>query len=61
MILDEPTVGLDPIQVAELRELIRAWDSLIRWFSQATSSPEVSALCDRVLILSHGRLMAEDA
>lgn len=60
VILDEPTVGLDPRQITEIRELIH---SLGREHTVILSShilPEVQAVCDRVLILSRGRLAACD-
>lgn len=59
IILDEPTVGLDPKQIIEIRDLIR---SLKRKHTVILSShilSEVSAVCDRILILSRGRLAAE--
>lgn len=59
LILDEPTVGLDPAQVIEVRELIRelGHDHTVILSSHILS--EVQAVCDRVLILSHGELAAE--
>jgi ABC-2 type transport system ATP-binding protein len=60
LILDEPTAGLDPVQTRETRELITA---LGREHTIVLSShilPEVSATCDRVLIINHGRLVADD-
>ncbi len=60
IILDEPTVGLDPAQVVETRELIRSLGGQhIVIFSSHILS-EVSLLCDRVLIIDHGRLLCED-
>lgn len=60
IILDEPTVGLDPIQIIEIRELIAslADDHTIILSSHILS--EVSAVCDRILIISGGRLLAND-
>ena len=59
LILDEPTVGLDPRQVVEIRDLIRkAGESRTVVFSSHTLS-EVQQLCSRVLILHHGRLASE--
>jgi len=55
VILDEPTNGLDPIQIHEMRQLIR---DLAREHSVILSThilPEVEAVCDRVQILVHGR------
>lgn len=60
LILDEPTVGLDPKQIIEIRELIR---SLAKKHTILLSShilSEVAAVCDKVLILSHGKLVACD-
>ena len=57
LILDEPTVGLDPRQVVEIRELIRALgrDHTILFSSHIL--PEVEQLCSRTLILHEGRLV----
>ena len=60
IILDEPTVGLDPKQIIDIRELIR---SLGRKHTVILSShilSEVSAVCDHVLIISGGKLAASD-
>ena len=60
LILDEPTAGLDPAQTRETRDLIR---QLGRQHTVILSShilPEVSATCQRVLIINHGRLVADD-
>ena len=60
VILDEPTVGLDPKQIIEIRTLIQ---DLGRDHTVILSShilPEVQAVCQNVLILSHGRLVAWD-
>ncbi|WP_022948787.1 ABC transporter ATP-binding protein [Methylohalobius crimeensis] len=56
VVLDEPTVGLDPIQIQEIRELIR---ELAREHAVLLSThilPEVQAVCSRVLIIRQGRL-----
>jgi len=60
LILDEPTVGLDPRQVVEIRELIRglAGDRTIVLSTHILS--EVSALCRRVLVINRGRLVSDD-
>lgn len=57
LILDEPTVGLDPAQIIEIRQLIRALshDKIILFSTHILS--EVAALCDRVMILNHGRIL----
>jgi len=60
IILDEPTVGLDPIQIREIRTLIR---DLSREHSVILSThilPEVQAICDRVLIIHQGVLVLND-
>ena len=58
VILDEPTVGLDPRQILEIRDLIRSLrdDHVVLLSSHVLS--EVSAVCDYIFILSHGRLVA---
>ena len=60
IILDEPTVGLDPKQIIEVRELIRdlAGDHTVLLSTHIL--PEVSMLCSRVVIIDHGRVVAED-
>ena len=60
VILDEPTVGLDPRQILEIRDLIRSLrdDHVVLLSSHVLS--EVSAVCDYIFILSHGRLVASD-
>jgi ABC-2 type transport system ATP-binding protein len=60
IILDEPTVGLDPAQIIEIRELIRQLgkDHTVLLSSHILS--EVSELCDEVMILSKGKLVARD-
>ena len=57
LILDEPTVGLDPMQAAEIRELIRALGKNHTIVFSSHILSEVQALCDRVLILHEGRLI----
>lgn len=59
LILDEPTVGLDPTQIVEIRRLIKrlAEHSTILFSTHILS--EVEALCDRVIILMNGRLRAD--
>ena len=60
IILDEPTVGLDPIQIIEIRDLIRhlAKDHTVILSSHILS--EIRALCDRVLIIRKGRFVVCD-
>ena len=60
IILDEPTVGLDPAQIIEIRELIR---ELGREHTLVLSShilSEVQAVCDSIMIISKGKLVASD-
>ena len=59
IILDEPTVGLDPKQIIEIRDLIK---SLKKKHTVILSSHILSgsAVCDYVLIISHGKLVASD-
>ena len=60
VILDEPTVGLDPRQILEVRDLIRSLreEHVVILSSHILS--EVSAVCDYIFILSHGKLVASD-
>ncbi len=60
IILDEPTVGLDPIQIIEIRTLMK---NLAKNHTVILSShilSEISAVCDHILIISHGKLVASD-
>lgn len=59
LILDEPTVGLDPAQMIEFRALIRQLGRKHTVILSSHILSEVSAVCDQVLILSHGQLMAQ--
>ena len=61
IILDEPTAGLDPRQTSEMRGLIRALagEHTVLFSSHILS--EVQALCDRVIILHHGRVLCDSA
>ena len=58
LILDEPTSGLDPKQIIEIRELLRHWPASTPSFSAPTSSSEVEHSCERVIIISQGKLVA---
>lgn len=60
IILDEPTIGLDPIQVVEMRDLIRNLGQAHTVIFSSHILSEVQAICDRVLIISHGELVAFD-
>lgn len=60
VVLDEPTVGLDPIQIVEIRELIRglAPDHTVLVSSHILS--EIRSICDQIVMISHGRVVADD-
>jgi len=59
LVLDEPTVGLDPNQIIAIRELIRDLGRERTLILSTHILPEVEQLCDRVLIIDRGRLIAE--
>ena len=58
IILDEPTVGLDPKQIIEIRDLIKSLKEKHTVILSSHILSEVSAVCDHILIISHGRLAA---
>ena len=60
IILDEPTVGLDPKQIIEIRSLIKELKKKHTVILSSHILSEVSAVCDYVLIISHGKLVASD-
>jgi ABC-2 type transport system ATP-binding protein len=60
LVLDEPTAGLDPAQTRETRELITALGKDHTVVLSSHILPEVSATCQRVLIINHGKLVADD-
>ena len=59
IILDEPTVGLDPAQVIGIRKLIRELGKTHTVILSSHILSEVQTVCDRVLIIAHGRLVAQ--
>jgi ABC-2 type transport system ATP-binding protein len=61
VILDEPTVGLDPIQIREIRELIRELGEAHGIILSTHILPEVQATCNRVQIIHQGRLVFSDS
>lgn len=61
IILDEPTVGLDPKQIIEIRELIKSLGQKHTVILSSHILPEVSAVCDHVFIVSKGKLVASDS
>jgi ABC-2 type transport system ATP-binding protein len=60
LILDEPTTGLDPNQLVEIRELIRQIGKQKTVILSTHIMQEVEAICDRVIILSKGQIVADD-
>lgn len=60
IILDEPTVGLDPIQIIEIRELIKQLGENHTVILSSHILSEVQAICDKILIISKGQLVAFD-
>lgn len=61
IILDEPTVGLDPIQIREIRKLIRELGKDHSVILSTHILPEVQTTCDRVLIINRGEIALEDS
>mgnify|MGYP005627317053 FL=1 len=59
LILDEPTVGLDPTQIVEIRHLIRRLSEHSTVLFSTHILPEVEALCDRAIILMNGEVRAD--
>ena len=60
LILDEPMVGLDPKQIIEIRELIRGLGKKHTVILSSHILSEIRSICDHVLIISHGKLVASD-
>ena len=60
IILDEPTVGLDPIQIIEIRDTIKELGKKHTVILSSHILSEVSAICDHIMIISHGKLVASD-
>lgn len=61
LILDEPTTGLDPNQILEIREVIRQLGKNKTVLFSSHILQEVEAICDRVIIINRGRLVANDS
>jgi len=61
LILDEPTVGLDPKQVAEIRELIKALKGQHTIVLSTHILPEVQATCEKIIIINKGTIVAQDS
>ncbi len=60
IILDEPTVGLDPLQIIEIRSLIKKLGETKTVILSSHILAEIAEICDHVMIISHGRLVADD-
>ena len=60
LILDEPTVGLDPKQIIEIRNLIKNLGKRHTIILSSHILPEVQAVCDRVIVINKGKLVADD-
>ncbi|MFP3866657.1 MAG: ABC transporter ATP-binding protein [Desulfobacteraceae bacterium] len=60
LILDEPTIGLDPSQIVEIRQLIKELAGSHTVFLSSHVLPEVSQLCQRVIIINRGQIVASD-
>ena len=61
LILDEPSVGLDPKQIIEIRDLIRKLGENHTIILSSHILSEVSAVCDHIMIIAHGQLVASDS
>jgi ABC-2 type transport system ATP-binding protein len=60
LIFDEPTIGIDPIQIASTRQLIRELGEAHTVLISTHILPEVSVICQRAIIIDHGNIVAED-
>ncbi len=60
LILDEPTVGLDPRQIVEIRDVIRELGKRRTIILSTHILPEVEQICERVLVIKEGRIIADD-
>lgn len=61
LILDEPTTGLDPNQIVEIREVIRSLGKNKTILFSTHILQEVEALCDRVIVVNKGKIVADDS
>jgi len=61
LLMDEPTTGLDPVQIVDIRELIKSLAGEHTIILSTHILPEVSAICNRVIIIHEGRIVAEDS
>lgn len=60
LVLDEPTTGLDPNQIIEIRELIKKLGKQKTILLSTHILPEVEATCDRIIIINNGKIVADD-
>ena len=60
LILDEPTIGIDPIQMAQTREMIKELGKDRTILLSTHILPEISMICERVIIIHQGKIVAED-
>lgn len=60
LILDEPTVGLDPKQIVEIRDLIKKLGKRHTVILSSHILPEVQAVCDRIVVINRGKIVADD-
>ena len=61
LILDEPTIGLDPKQIIEIRELVKSLAGDQTIILSTHILPEVTMICQRCLISDRGRIVADDS
>jgi ABC-2 type transport system ATP-binding protein len=60
LILDEPTIGLDPVQIRQVRQLIKDLGKRHTILLSSHILPEVEMTCNRVIIIHHGKILASD-
>ena len=60
LILDEPTVGLDPNQIIEIRSLIKSLGKHHTVILSSHILPEIEAVCDRIVVINQGHIVADD-
>ncbi len=60
LILDEPTVGLDPNQIIEIRNLIKSLGKKYTIILSSHVLPEIQSICDRVIVINKGKIVADD-
>ena len=61
LVLDEPTIGLDPRQIIEIRSLIRGLSGNRTVILSTHILPEVSQICDKVVVINEGQVICEDS